>query len=124
MVKQVNQTRAEAATDAADQLTMIAGYNGMAMRLFMQGWQAYVSTMAVANEEMAAFLAKRMQHDADFGQALAKCDNWPDAISLQQGWLREANEEYLGEASKLAAIASKAAGESWAPLFEQTRQAS
>lgn len=123
MAKQEYPARVKGVPNAAEPLTMMAGYNGMAMRLFIQGWQSYVNTMAVANEEMAGFLAKRMQHDADFGQALAKCTTWADAIGLQQGWLREANEEYLGEASKLVAMASKAAGESWAPLFEQSRHA-
>ena len=75
------------------------------------------------NEEMIKFMALRLQHDAEFGQSLSKCDNWAAAAELQRGWAQEAGEEYFAEAGKLLELASKATMEGWKPVQERAAQA-
>ena len=71
-------------------------------------WQAYMNSATEMNREFMKFVATRLQHDVELGQALAKCSDWADAASVHQDWVRKMSEEYMGEVETLMKIASSA----------------
>ncbi len=109
--------------DVNEQLARMAAFNGAALDMLSHMGQAYVSSVSALNEEMMRFMALRLQHDAEFGQSLTKCDNWATAADLQRGWAQMAGEAYFAEAGKLLELASKATVESWKPVQERAAKA-
>jgi phasin family protein len=109
--------------DVGEQLERMAAFNGAALDMLTRMGQAYFNSVTALNEEMMKFMALRMQHDAEFGQSIAKCDDWAAAADLQQSWVREAGEEYFAEAGKLLELASKVTMESWKPVQERATKA-
>ncbi len=123
MAQQAKQTSKTTQADLTGQLEQIAAFNGAAMDMISRAGQAYFNSVTALNEELMRFLALRLQHDAEFGQTLTKCEDWSAAAELQQGWVREAGEEYFAEAGKLFELASKATIEGWKPVQERASQA-
>ena len=109
--------------EVSEQLERMAAFNGAALDMLTRMGQAYYNSISALNEEMMKFMALRMQHDAEFGQSLTKCDNWASAADLQRGWVQEAGEEYFAEAGKLLELASKVTVESWKPVQERASKA-
>ena len=109
--------------EVSEQLARMAAFNGAALDMLTRVGQAYFNSISALNEEMMKFMALRMQHDAEFGQSLTKCDNWASAADLQRGWVQEAGEEYFAEAGKLLELASKVTVESWKPVQERASKA-
>lgn len=109
--------------EVSEQLARMAAFNGAALDMLTRVGQAYFNSISALNEEMMKFMALRMQHDAEFGQSLTKCDNWATAADLQRGWVQEAGEEYFAEAGKLLELASKVTVESWKPVQERASKA-
>ena len=109
--------------EVSEQLERMAAFNGAALDMLTRMGQAYFNSISALNEEMMKFMALRMQHDAEFGQSLTKCDNWATAADLQRGWVQEAGEEYFAEAGKLLELASKVTVESWKPVQERASKA-
>ena len=123
MSESSKKSGAAATAAASDQLEAVAQINGAAMEVFTQACQAYASGLASWNSEVMSFMNKRLQHDADLGRALSKCQNWEQATEAQQDWMRTASAEYLAEASKLMEFASKAAKDNWQPVYDRANQA-
>jgi hypothetical protein len=123
MTKEAKQTSKTTQAEMTGQLAQIAAFNGAAMDMVSRAGQAYFNSVTALNEELMCFMALRMRHDAEFGQTLTKCEDWSAAANLQQGWVREAGEEYFAEAGKLLELASKATMESWKPVQERASQA-
>jgi hypothetical protein len=109
--------------EVSEHLERMAAFNGAALDMLTRMGQAYFNSISALNEEMMKFMALRMQHDAEFGQSLTKCDNWASAADLQRGWVQEAGEEYFAEAGKLLELASKVTVESWKPVQERASKA-
>lgn len=108
--------------ETTEQLEMMAAFNGTAMEISTQAFQAYANGLATLNAEIMGFVNKRLQHDADLGRALSKCQNWNQAVEVQQEWAQKASEEYLAEASKLMETASTVARENWEPIYERANK--
>ncbi len=106
--------------DASEQLNRMAAFNGAAMEIFTQACQAYAIGVATLNSEIASFVNARVSQDVELGQALCRCDEWSEAMSLQQDWMRRATQEYLSEAGRLINLASKVAKDNWEPIYERT----
>jgi hypothetical protein len=123
MTKGVKKTGAMLQVEVTEPLERIAAFNGAALDMLTRMGQAYFSSLSALNEEMMKFMALRMQHDAEFGQSLAECDNWALAADLQRGWAQEAGEEYFAEAGKLLELASKVTMESWKPVQDRATKA-
>jgi len=125
MTKGTSKTPAMAMpqVEVSEQLARMASFNGAALDMLTRMGQAYFNSISALNEEMMKFMALRMQHDAEFGQSLTKCDNWASAADLQRGWVQEAGEEYFAEAGKLLELASKVTVESWKPVQERASKA-
>lgn len=120
-----NLKKSSKASEASpnEQLEKMTAFNGAAMEVFTQAFQAYASGVATLNGELLGFVNTRLKHDADLGQALAKCSNWADATNLQQDWAQTASEEYSAEAGKLMEMASTVAKESWEPVSAKAEKA-
>ena len=109
--------------DMNEQLARMAAFNGAALEMATHMGQSYFNSLSALNEEMIKFMALRLQHDAEFGQSLATCNDWAAAAELQRGWAQEAGEEYFAEAGKLLELASKVTVESWKPVQERATKA-
>ena len=96
--------------------------NGMAMDGFAKACSAYLTGWATINGEIAGFMAKRFAQDAELGNALVKCENWEQAVDLQQDWARTAAQDYADEASRLMELSSTLATEQWQPVLDQAAQ--
>jgi hypothetical protein len=77
---------------------------------------AYLRGVVSLNQEIAGFINKRLEHDAELSRALGKCKDWKEATELQQNWFREASEEYASSARTLMELSSRIMSETWAPL--------
>ena len=54
--------------------------------------------------EMLAFVSNRMKADMELPMALAGCRDAAEVAKVQQAWVEEATQAYLGESGRLAEI--------------------
>ena len=116
MVEKPKRSSSASQASPNQQLEQMTAFNGAAMEVFTQACQAYATGFAKLNGELLNFVNTRLKHDADLGQALAKCSDWTEASNIQRQWAQTASEEYLAEAGKLMDMAAKVAKESWEPV--------
>lgn len=104
---------------AAEQLTRLGALAGSMTNAVTNATQAYVEGVTKLNSEVIGFMSDRWRRDVDFGQSLARCENWTEATALQQDWARRAAQDYFAEATKLFQLASRSALGTWDPLLQQ-----
>jgi len=108
---------------ANDEYDRLAALNGAIVESFTQACQAYASGVTTLNAELMGFANTRASRDVDLGEALSKCENWSDAVGLQQNWAQQAWQEYLAEASRLVELSAKIAQGNWVPVYERANRA-
>jgi hypothetical protein len=123
MAKQAKPTSPLFQASIDDQMERLSGVSGATMDIFAQSCRAYVSGLAAMNAELMGFINTRLNHDAEFNAALAKCNNWTQAAGMQQEWLQQAAREYIAESGRLMEVATKVANETWTPVQERASQA-
>lgn len=69
--------------------------------------QTYVQTAFKLSEALLGFASSRLKANAKAGEELLRTRSFPDAVRIQQQWLREFSEHYVQEASKLAGLAAQ-----------------
>jgi hypothetical protein len=119
IVQMTSSKKAESAEFTAlagPEIEKIAKLNSSAIEVFVEACQAYANGMASLNGDMMNFVRARAARDAELGQALSRCDDWADVANLQQEWAKQTAEDYLKEAQRLMALASKVANEGWEPV--------
>lgn len=95
---------------------VLPGLNMEMMGTLGEAGSAYLHGVVSLNQEIAGFINKRLEHDAELSRALGKCKDWKEATELQQNWFREASEEYASSARTLMELSTKIMNETWAPL--------
>lgn len=131
MTEKAKQTRrgngggaaATAGNGASDQAEAMVAMNAVAVETFTKACQAYLNGWATLNGELAGFMAKRLNHDAELGSALARCESLEEAAELQRDWARITAEEYAEEASRLMELTTEVTAEQWKPIWAQTETA-
>ncbi len=106
-----------------DEFERMGALNGSIVESFTQACQAYATGVTTLNAELMGFANTRANRDVDLGEALSKCENWSDAVGLQQDWAQQAWQEYLAEASRLVELSAKIAQGSWVPVYERANRA-
>ena len=110
-----------------EQTEAMVTMNAMAIETFTKACQAYLNGWATLNGELAGFMAKRLNHDAELGSSLARCESWEEAAELQRDWARVTAEEYAAEASRLMELTSEmtaeVTAEQWKPVWAQAEKA-
>ncbi len=106
-----------------DEFECMAALNGAIVESFTQACQAYATGVTTLNAELVSFASTRVSRDVDLGEALSKCENWSDAVGMQQDWTQQAWQEYLAEASRLVELSAKIAQGSWVPVYERANRA-
>ncbi len=106
-----------------DEFDPLAALNGAIVESFTQACQAYASGVTTLNAELMGFANTRASRDVDLGEALSKCENWSDAVGLQQDWAQQVWQEYLAEASRLVELSAKIAQGNWVPVYERANRA-
>ncbi len=101
----------------------MAALNGAIVESFTQACQAYATGVTTLNAELVSFASTRFNRDVDLGEALSKCENWSDAVGMQQDWTQQAMQEYLAEASRLVELSAKIAQGNWVPVYERANRA-
>ena len=71
--------------------------------------QAYAKIFTAWRDEMVGFTEKRLQADLDTARAFYGCQSWAEMLELQQGWLKQAVENYAEENNRLLEICQEAA---------------
>ena len=102
-----------------EHVNRIASFNGEAMQAFAEACTAYADCVSGLNKEFMGFVSSRLNRDVELSQALAACKNWSEAVALQQRWAQEATHEYMEEAGRISALATKIAKESWEPITKR-----
>lgn len=111
------KSRSSATLKAGEQMNPFApNMSGEMMGTLGEAGNAYFRGVVSLNREVANFINKRLEHDAEFSRALGKCKDWKEATELQQNWFREASEEYAANARTLMEMTTKLMNETWAPL--------
>jgi hypothetical protein len=105
------------------QMERMAAANGATMDIFARTCRAYVSGFTSMNAELMGFVNTRLNHDVELNASLAKCNNWTQAVGMQQEWLQQATQEYVAESGRLMEVATKVANETWTPVQERASQA-
>ena len=108
--------------DFNNQLNQVVSFNGEAMQAFADACTAYADCVSDLNKEFMTFVSSRLSRDMELSQALTACENWTDAVAVQQKWAQQATHEYMEEAGRISALASKIAKESWAPVYKGVPQ--
>ena len=108
---------------ANDEFERMAALNGAIVESFTQACQAYATGVTTLNAELVSFASTRFNRDVDLGEALSECENWSDAVGMQQDWTQQAWQEYLAEASRLVELSAKIAQGSWVPVYERANRA-
>ncbi|MDX1529461.1 MAG: phasin family protein [Gammaproteobacteria bacterium] len=101
---------------------MLQNFNPEMMGNLGEVGSAYLRGVVTLNQEINAFINKRLEHDAELSRALGKCKDWKEAAELQQNWFREASEEYAASAQKLMEMTTRIMNETWAPLQRQQQK--
>lgn len=112
-----NKTQAPASTESSvidnpftTQINSeIAGTLGEAGSIYLQG-------VLELNREIASFINKRLEHDAELTRSLGQCKDWQEITELQQNWFREAAEEYANNAKTLMGLTTRIMNDTFAPL--------
>ena len=122
MPRNAKQETANPQVGATLQFENVAEINSAAMEMLTHACQAYTLGMATLNSELASFMNARVNRDVQLGHALSQCNNWSDAVELQQDWARQATQEYLDEAGRLVDLASKVAKDNWEPVYARANR--
>ncbi|WP_022728400.1 phasin family protein [Fodinicurvata sediminis] len=85
----------------------MAAMNGQMTEAMMSATDTCLKNMAVWQREVADFTARRMKTNSKLLRSLPSCANWDDVVSLQQGWMRTAGEDYIDETGRLLSLSQR-----------------
>lgn len=103
---------------ANDQMAMLASANGAFVKALAKASQTYIEGVGELTREFSEFLNVRLQHDVELGETMCNCKDWSQVAEAQQEWARQAGEEYLAEAQKIADLSMKMATNGTSRLAE------
>jgi hypothetical protein len=78
---------------------------GEACSTACQAWQ----------QEVARFVAARLESDGELGRKLMTCGSWSEALRLQQDWAGTMAQDYLNQTKRMIQLASSMGGQMMAP---------
>jgi len=104
---------------ANDQMAMMASANGAFVKALAKVSQDYMEGVGTLTREFSEFLNVRFQHDAELGEVMTASKDWSQIAEAQQAWARQAGEEYLAEAQKIADLSMKMASNGTSHLAQQ-----
>jgi hypothetical protein len=110
------RTAGNGATNYASMMAM----NNALMETASEAYQSYIKAMMSISEAVLAFATARMQMNVRASEELMRCRALPDAMRVQQDWLREASDQYMSEASKIVDIATQSTLKSFNPLMQKS----
>ncbi len=95
---------------------LLSNVSGEMMGTLGEAGSAYLRGVVTLNREIADFVSKRLETDAELSRKLGQCKDLKEAAELQQSWFREASEEYAANARTLMEMTTRIMNETWAPL--------
>lgn len=108
-----------AGNGATNYASMMAMNNAM-VEAASEAYQSYIKAMMSISEAMLSFATARIQMNVRTSEELMRCRAIPDAVRVQQDWLREASDQYMTEATKLVDIATQSTLKSFNPLMQRS----
>ncbi len=108
-----------AGNGAASYASMMTMNNAM-METAAEAFQGYIKAVMSISEAMISFATARMQMNVRTSEELMRCRAIPDAVRVQQEWMREASDQYMTEATKLVDIATQSTLKSFNPLMQKS----
>lgn len=111
------KTQSSAAPKASESANpLLPNVSGEMMGTLGEAGSAYLRGVVSLNREIADFVSKRLEHDAEFSRKLGQCKDWKETGELQQNWFREASEEYAANARTLMELTTRIMNDTLAPL--------
>lgn len=86
------------------QAAMVASASANFVQSMTKATQTYMEGMSALTKELSGFMITRLDHDAEYCQSIAGCEDWAQVVEAQQKWLSQASEEYLAETQKIAEL--------------------
>jgi hypothetical protein len=122
--KRTTQTATHApkrtAMDGAAGYTSMMAMSNALMETTSEAYQSYIKSIMSLSEAFLSFATARMQSNVRASEELMRCRAVPDALRVQQEWLREASDQYMSEATKLVDIATQSTLKSIDPLMKRS----
>jgi hypothetical protein len=78
-------------------------------KALLGGVEAWWSTVAECQREMARFVSDRLTKDGEAIKQTWSCPNWTDALAIQTNWMDQTARDYNAEVTKLTDLYTKAA---------------
>ncbi|WP_162175150.1 phasin family protein [Fodinicurvata fenggangensis] len=94
-------------TETENPAEAMAAMNGQVTEAMMSATDNCLKNMAIWQREVADFTARRMKTNSTLLRSLPGCANWDDVVSLQQGWMRTAGEDYIDETGRLMSLSQR-----------------
>ena len=112
VAEEVSAGAQEGAETVARQVDSATALSRPVIDAWVHAGQQYLDCVNRLSAETVGLAAQRWRRDAEFAQSLAS-----DALSLQQGWAKQAASDYAERVTNMAQLAASAAFESWRPIL-------
>ena len=84
---------------------------------------ALMNGLQAVNAELLGFIQGRLRHGMTYGQALAGCGSFQEALELQAGYARDAARAYVEELGRIGELTGRVMNDCWAPLRRRGERA-
>jgi hypothetical protein len=116
-------TAKRAAGNGATNYASMMAMNNAFMEATSEAFQSYMKAMMSISEALLSFATSRIQCNLRTSEELMRCRALPDAMRVQQEWLREASDQYINEATKIVDIATQSTIKGFSPLVQRSAAA-
>ena len=87
--------------------TMIDSLTNEFAAPWLQATRTSFQVTSAWSDEALRFANRRLNHNRETVERLAKCDTWQDILDLQMSWAKEIVQDYLDESRELMSIMSR-----------------
>lgn len=115
-------TAKRAAGNGATSYASMMAMNNAFMEATSEAFQSYMKALMSISEALLSFATSRIQCNLRTSEELMRCRALPDAMRVQQEWLREASDQYINEATKIVDIATQSTIKGFSPLVQRSAQ--
>jgi hypothetical protein len=107
----MNEVSKSEFSSAIPDLASFTQASSEATRRLCEHSQSIAKTIGEWNSEINQFCSQRAARTGEAMARIAKCESFPEILSIQAQWWRDATDDYLKEASKLAELNTKIVGD-------------
>jgi hypothetical protein len=106
----MNEVTRPELTGAMPDLTPFTQASSEATRRFCEHGQSIAKMISEWNTDVGHFVSHRAERTSEAMARLAKCQSFPEILSVQTQWCQDAADDYLRQVSKWGELNSKIMG--------------